>query len=198
MEEVKNKFLAGVSLLIAITVVLQTISVILLKVAGFGFNLVIIPIIIAGIFYGLKGGTVVGAVFGLTAFLHCVLGWDAGGAVFFAESWLLTLLLTFGRGTVIGFTAALLYKGIKKSTESSVNPSIVVSLITPILNTGIFVAVAYSIFYSVLETWAAGENADNVLKWLLGVISLNFIFEVASTLILCPSIVRALEKANNK
>lgn len=191
----KNKFIAGVSLLIAITVVMQSLSVLLIKIAGFGFNLVLIPIVIACIFYGVKGGTIVGAAFGLTAFIHCVLGWDGFGALFFASDWLLTLLTVFGRGVVVGFVIALIYKAFNRSLKNNIYLIIIVSLLASIINTGLFIILGYNLFYGLLEDFAKQENATNVLKYLIGLITPNFIFEISTTAIFCPAIVKALEKS---
>ncbi len=196
MEKTNNRFLVGVSLLIAITVVLQTLSVVLIKIAGFGFNLVLIPIIIACVLFGIKGGTIVGAAFGLTAFLHCVLGWDAGGALFFAENWYLTLLATFGRGAVVGLSASLVFGFTSRLfANNRTVPSIITSVLTPIINTGLFVLIAYFLFFGLIESWAISEEAENVFKYLIGIVSLNFAFEIVSTTILCSPIVMALKKS---
>lgn len=194
MGKTRSDFLAGVSLLIAAVIVLQTLSATFLKITGYSLALIFIPIIIAGIFYGIKGGTIVGAAFGLMIFLHSFLGWDPGGALFFQHNWYLTFLITFGRGIAVGFLSALIYQSLKKVTHKTIVTVIIVSVLAPLINTAIFAVLAYTLFYGLLESWSIADNASNVLLYLLGAIYINFALEVATTVILCNPVVNALKK----
>lgn len=91
---------------------------------------------------------------------------------------------------VIGicFLVYLLVKKPKMSMSVAVFAAAVVS---PIVNTGIFVLGCYLFFFDTLKTWAAGtEFGSNVTGYIFGgLIGMNFFFELAINLILCPAIV---------
>lgn len=195
MEKSKNNYITGVSLLIAAVVVLQTLSATFLKITGYSLALIFIPIIIAGIFYGIKGGTIVGTSFGIMIFLHSFLGMDPAGALFLQHNWYLTILLTVFRGIIVGFLTALIYKYFNRVLKNKLVAVIIVSLCAPLINTIIFSALAYILFYGLLESWAIEANDSNVLHFLMASIYVNFIIEVLTTVIICPPVFKALERS---
>ncbi len=186
----------SISILIAVTVVLQTLGAVFpIKVAGISISLVMIPITVAACFFGIKGGAIIGAAFGLTVFVHSIIGLDAAGATIFAISPFFTFCITAVRGMLAGVLTAVIFK-LVKNIKASWLKYMITGLCSTILNTGIFIAFYVLLFKELLVSAAeAGGYANNVFGFIIvAVVGINFIFEALTTLLLSPAVCKAVEK----
>jgi hypothetical protein len=71
---------------------------------------------------------------------------------------------------------------------------LIISIITPILNTGIFLILYAALFNDLLVQTAASKDT-NVWNYIIfTMVGTNFLVELVTTALLCPPIVKALEK----
>ncbi len=191
-SNVKN--FTAISILIAVTVVLQTLGALFpLKVAGISISLVMIPVTVASCFYGIFGGAIIGLAFGLTVFVHSIIGLDAAGATIFAMNPLFTFLITTVRGLLAG-----LLTGVVAKITSKIKNSIIVAICAPIFNTSIFILFYATLFNDLLvggaEQYGFGNNVFSFV--IVGLVGINFLFELLTTAILSPAVCKAIEKVN--
>lgn len=182
------------AILVAVTAVLQTLAAVFpIKVFGLSISLVMIPIVVASVFYGYVGGLAVGGAFGLTVFVHCVTGLDGLGLMLFQINPFYTLLATVARGLIVGaVTAAVvrLASGIANRTLRYA----VVAAVAPIVNTGVFLLLFSTLFNSTLLELASGYGQDAASFVVFTLVGVNFLFELLTTAVLAPPVCKALEK----
>ncbi|MBO5908405.1 MAG: ECF transporter S component [Clostridia bacterium] len=179
------KKLAFVGLLTALAVVLSYI-----KIPLFGTVTVtlVLPVVVVGAaLYGPVVGAWLTVIPNISAFSEAgiFMVYQPIGCIF-------TLLL---KGILAGLAAGFVYKLLsKKHPIGAVTCSAVV---TPIVNTGIFVAGCYIfIWEEILEAAASSGVGIGIL--LLGLAGINFVAELILNLILCPTILRIIHIGSKK
>lgn len=188
----------SISILIAVTVVLQTLGAVFpIKVAGISISLVMIPLTVAACFFGIKGGAIVGTAFGLTVFVHSIIGLDAAGATIFAINPFFTFCITVVRGLLAGVLTAVIYK-LVKAIKISWLKYMITGLFSTIFNTGIFIGFYVLLFNDLLVDAANSSGyTNNVFGFIIfAVVGINFLFEALTTLALSPAVCKALEKTH--
>ena len=175
--------MVGVSLLIAVIVVLQLVGTLLpIKIGPVSISLVLIPIVIGAAVYGPGAGAVLGAAFGVVASIFCANGMDSGGQIVFQASPLLCIVVVMLKGILCGFAAGCVYALLKKS--STYLAMLGAAIICPVVNTGIFLLGMNLFFMDVLQIWAGGSNVAGYL--LTGIILVNFVPELIINIVLSP------------
>ena len=168
------KTMVGISLLIALVVVLQFVSSIIPPIGGFSISLVLIPIVVGAAVYGPGAGALLGGVFGVIVNINCINGTDVGGAMVFQANPLLCILVVMGKGILAGLAAGWVYRLLKG--KSAYLAMLCCAVICPVVNTGVFVACMLAFFKDVLAAWAAGGE---IMAYVLtGLILANFVPEL--------------------
>lgn len=194
MKNEKVKRMVGLSLLIAIIVVLQLVGTAFpIKIGPVSISLVLVPIVIGAALYGPSGGAVLGAAFGVIANICCINGMDGGGAMVFQASPALCILLVMLKGTLAGAVSGLVYRLIApKSTYVAI---LCAAIASPVVNTGIFLAGMALCFMDVLQVWAGGSNVAGYV--LTGIVLINFLPELLLNILMSPAghrIVRVVDR----
>lgn len=190
----KGRRIAGLAVLAAMIVVLQTLAS-GFHVGPFPITLSLIPIIIGAVLYGPKAGAILGGVFGAVVVAAVVTGADAGGFIMFGIHPLITILVCLGKSIVAGWVAGLLFRAIapKKFNLGIFSAAIA----APVINTGIFAAALYFFFYPVLIEWAGGES--NAFTFIFtGLIGMNFLIELLIDIVLSPLILKIIQVLRKK
>ncbi len=176
--------LAGIGLLTAIVIVLQLISL-GMRFGMFSITFVLIPIVVGAALYGWKAGAWLGFVFGVVVVLT-----DAGA--FLAVDVIGTVITCLLKGALAGTAAGVVYNLIAK--KNKIAAVIVAAVITPIVNTGVFLLGCVVFFFDTVSQWAAGAGFENVGTYMImGLVGINFIIELGVNLILNPVIVRIID-----
>jgi len=183
----KVRRLTGLGILSAIIVVLQLV-VSSIRIGPFSFTLTLIPIVVGAAVFGPGAGAFLGFVFGVVVTLACILGWDAGGAILWNASPLLTAVVCLAKGAFAGLAAGAVYSALHRNNETV--GAVAAAIVSPIVNTGIFLLALYFLFYDILVEWAAG--ADIMTYMLTGLVGVNFLIEMGVNVVLSPVIVRIL------
>lgn len=190
--------LTAAGIFAAIVVVLQcTLGLIVIPGTTVNLNFVLIPIVIAGIIYGPFVGSVAGLAFGVTVFIQCLTGTQAFGALLLGINWFYCFVLCVIRGLLIGLVPAYIWKwcsGIKNNYVRALVPSIV----APVLNTGLFL-LGYAVFYNEHMHSLMDETGAGMFYLLFILLAgFNFIFELATSVVLIPPTAAALLKSLEK
>ncbi len=185
MKNANTKKIVGLALFTAIVVVLQFMGA-FIKFGMFSISLVLIPIVVGAAVYGRSAGVWLGFVFGLVVLL------SGDAAAFLAVNPLGCILTVLAKGAAAGLLAGLAYHVI--SPKNKYIGVAAAAVICPIVNSGVFFIGCKLFFMDTIAEWAtsAGFTGDATLYIVVGLIGLNFVFELLVNLILSPIILRII------
>jgi len=189
MKKANIKRMTGIALLIALVVVMQSISAVIPPVSGFSISLVLIPIVLGSALYGPAAGALLGAVFGIIVFINCITGADVGGQMVFQADPVLCCLVVIGKGTLAGLASGLVYKLVSKKNQYVA--MLLAAIVCPVVNTGVFVVCMLLLFREVLTAWATG--ADLVTYIFSGLLLMNFVPELIINVVFSPASARIVQ-----
>ena len=180
----KTKALVGTGILTAIVIVLQSLSI-GIRFGTFCITLVLIPIVVGAALYGWKTGAWLGFVFGVV-----VLFTDA--QAFLAISIPGTIITCVLKGVLAGLCAGVVYQLIEKSNRWLA--AIVAAVVSPVVNTGIFLLGCMIFFMDTINQWAAGAGFASAGTYMIvGLVGLNFLIEMGVNIVLSSVIIRILD-----
>lgn len=183
MQKINAKQTTGVALLVALIIVLQTLSLALPKIGpGISISLVLIPVVLGGAVYGPKVGALLGGAFAAIVYIFCITGFDPGGAMVFQANPLLCLLVVATKGILCGWLSSLVFLVLKgKNTALAMMVS---SIVCVVVNTGTFLLGIWLFFADVLAVWSAGGNI--FLYMLSGIVLINMVPELVLNVVFSP------------
>ena len=172
----KIQKITGISILIALTIVLTFISN-YIPAGMVNINLTLIVIVVGACVYGPLAGALLGVVNGLITLMA-----PATLAYFFPLHPLLTILLCILKTGLAGLFSGLVFK-LFKSTKQELLGRIISSIIVPVVNTGLFIVGVLLFFLDVYG------DATTLITLVL---SVNFLIEFVSIVVLSPAIYRII------
>ena len=181
MKSTKTQKIIGLGLFTAIVIVLQLLGS-FIKFGVVSISLVLIPIVVGAALYGIGAGAWLGAVFAVVVLLQ------PDTALFLNMSVIGTILTVMLKGILAGVAAGGVYKLLSKKNKYL--GVISAAIICPLVNTGIFLIGCRLFFYDWILKNAAGTNA--FVFMITAFVGTNFLFEMATNLILSPSIVKII------
>lgn len=177
--------LAMISILTVITVILQLLASFAKPGGVFSISLVLMPIVLGSALYGAEIGAWLGLVFGFTVLL------SGDAAPFLAVSPLGTILVVLLKGSLAGYVSGAVFRLLKdKNLYLAI---IAAAFVCPVINTGVFVIGCYIFFWDTIKVWASGLHLNASIYLFTVMIGINFIFEVITNMVLCPTILRLLK-----
>ena len=181
MKNTKTQKIVGIGLFTAIIVVLQLLAA-TIKFGPFSITLVLAPIVIGAALYGIGAGAWLGLAFGVSVLI------SGDAAAFMTISPIGTVLTVLMKGMLAGLAAALVYKAIEGKNKTVA--VVMAGIVSPIVNTGIFLAGCY-IFFQEWLTAAFGTTGFATV--VAGLVSVNFAVELGINMILTSVIVRIID-----
>lgn len=190
LDRNKTVKLATTGILTAIVVVFQFIGA-SIKFGTFSVSLVLIPIVIGAALGGKYVSTWLGFIFGVVVLL------SGDAAAFLPISPIGTIITVIVKGTLAGFIGGIAFELLKKiNTYFAV---IISAILVPLTNTGIFLIGCRIFFFDTIKEWAVGFGFENAFTYMIvGLVGLNFLFELAINIILSPSVVGAVKVLGKK
>ncbi|MBE6925288.1 MAG: ECF transporter S component [Ruminococcaceae bacterium] len=194
MKNKKIERMVGISLLIAVMLVLQFLaSVFPIKIGPVSLSLVLIPIVLGAATYGVAAGGILGGAFGVMTYIFCVNGMDGGGHMVFQASPIMCFFVVMAKGILCGMASGAVYKVLHK--KNGYVAMLCAAIICPVVNTSVFLTGMFLFFMDVLKFWAGGSD---VLGYVLsGLILINFLPELGINIAFSPAgqrILRAIKK----
>ena len=172
------------AILTALVVILQMLGT-FIRFGAFQVSLVLIPIVLGASKCGVRVGAWLGFVFGLVVLLN------GDAALFLAVNVAGTIITVLLKGILCGLAAGIVYKSLEK--YNGLLAVIAAAFVCPLVNTGVFLLGCLVFFMDTITEWGAGLGFENVWKYmLLGLVGGNFLFEMATNIILSPALVRVL------
>ena len=175
----------------SVLIVLELISVGLIRVGIVPITLSLAPIVIGAAIYGWKGGAFLGFVFSFVVYISGLFGGDGGYILSLISfngviSAIATPILIITKGTLAGLFAGLIYKLIAK--RNSLLAVICAGIVAPLTNTGIYVLGMITIFRGTL----LDGSGISPLVIIITTIWINFVIELIINLILSVVIDRII------
>ena len=192
----KNKTyrLTALGILTAIIIVLQIFTT-FVHFGPFSITLALIPIVVGAAMFGVGAGAYLGAVFSVVVVIMCITGGDPGGFLVWSANPFMCVVMCMLKGTLAGFEAGVHYRALESTNK--IVATVVAALVSPIVNTGIFVLGMMIFFRDTLVAWA-GDTP--VLYYIIfGLTGINFLIEVGVNVVLSPVVVKivdAVKKTN--
>ena len=177
-------------LLLALEIVFQTIGN-YLQIGPANINISLIPVVLAGVLCGPISGAVLGFFNGvIVLFSPSTLG------LFMPLHPVGTVVVCLLKCTLAGLCAGLIFKLFKN--RHNLVGLLLASFIVPTVNTGLFALGSILFFRSFLES-GVSDKFPNIGAFLIfGVIGWNFLIEIATTMIISPTIGMIVLKRENK
>ncbi len=180
--------IAFFGVLLALVIVLQLFAS-AIPMFGVTLNFALIPIVLAGIFFGMWGGGFMGLIAGLITFLTTAVAGREPSTVFLFEASPALLTLTcIGKTTVAGFVAGLLYGLIAR--KNTLVAAFVASITVAVLNTGLYLVGIVCMKDAAAEFLGTAATANAVFVAVFMLVWLNFVLEIAVNVVLAPAIHR--------
>ena len=179
--------LTGMAILTAIVIVLQLLGS-FIRFGPFSISLVLVPIVIGAALYGAWAGGWLGFVFGAVVLL------SGDAAAFLAVNPAGTIITCLVKGFLAGLCAGLVYNLINGKNETLAATA--AAVVCPVVNTGVFLIGCKLFFMETISGWAAAMGFENVGTYMIvGLVGLNFLFEMLVNVILSPVIIRLIHAA---
>lgn len=107
-----------------------------------------------------------------------------------------TFCIIFGSVLAAIGIALLIYVLIKKPDLDITAAVFAAAAVCPIVNTGVFLLGCRLFFFDTIKEWAGGTNVGTFM--IVGLVGLNFVFELAINLILVPAIVMLIRYGESR
>lgn len=172
----------------AIVAVLQYISM-FIKFGPFNITLALTPVVVGAVLYGPKAGGILGFIMGLVVLL-------TNSEAFFVVNPIATIFVCLFKSMFAGIIAGDIILLFKKNQKSEIVAIILASIITPIINTGLFIIFCLLFFFPTLTEWANGENT--LVFLFVTMIGLQFVVEFVINAVLSPVVIRLVNIVKNR
>lgn len=185
MNSEKIHKLVGAGLLTAVVIVVYLLTM-GLYIGPFNITFALIPIVVGAALYGWTAGAWLGLVFGI---MVLVTGGANAFLVINAPGTIATVLL---KGVLAGAASGLAYKVFEKKNRWVA--TIFAAVVTPIVNTGIFLLGCLAFFMPLINEWASAFGYETAGAYMIfGLTGINFLVEFGTNLLLSSVIVRVLD-----
>lgn len=187
MKKFNVEKFVGIAMLAAIVVVLQFVGNFIKFGSSVSVSLVLLPIVVGAVLYGPSAGAILGAVFGAVI----IAGYLSGTVDFLwvANPWL-TSFVCILKGAAAGFVSGYVFKLFTRlinGKAGSVVGTYVAAIVCPVVNTSVFLLFLVTIFKEPFLKECANQGI--VYYVYIGLVCLNFLFELGVNVILAPAIV---------
>ena len=185
-----TKSIVITGLLLALEIIFQIIGN-YLQIGPANLNVALVPIVLAGVLCGPISGAVLGFFNGIMALLS-----PSTIAIFMPIDPVGTVMACLLKCTLAGALGGFVFKFFKNKHQ--LMGLILISLLVPTVNTGIFCIMCLIFFRPFLES-GVGNTFPNIGAFLVfGVVGWNFILELLTTAVLSPLIGMILLKREQK
>ena len=188
-KRITTQQIVGTGLLLALEIIFQIIGN-YLQFGPVNINLSLVAIVLAAVLYGPLSGAILGFFNGII-----VLFSPSTIALFMPISPIGTVLACLLKCTLAGLIAGFVFKLFKN--KNNIVGLILVSILVPVINTGIFSLLCLLFFRPFLES-GVSEAYPNIGAFLIfGVIGINFLIEIVSTTVVSTPVGAILLKREN-
>ena len=182
------------AMLVAILIVLAYVNIPMPMGLSITFNM--IPVAIAAIAMGLRGGMIVGGAFGLISFLQCfgIFGSSALGAALVSYNPFLMFVQRFVSRVLVGALAAVVWSSLKKTKLPLYVRGAVTGFSAAFFNTLFFMSLLV-LFFGSTEKLAGPIAEKGVFLYIITSVGINAVVEMIVAALVTGAAGVALKKA---
>lgn len=183
-KAINVKKMTLLALLTAILLVMSFTPLGYLNIGPLAISFNMIPVAVAAIALGPKGGAFVGGVFGITSFLQClgIGGTSAMGVVLFEINPFFAFVQRFIPRLLTGYLVGLIFQLVRKRSSTSA-ASFVTGFFAAFLNTALFM-LALVLLFGNTEYVQKLMGGQNIIVFICTFVGINAVCEmIASTLV---------------
>ncbi len=185
------KQVAGISVLLALVIVLQAVGG-SITIGAVSLNFTLIPIVLGGVLFGATVGGFLGFACGVVVLIQVIMGLNPFYLAIWAGDPVVTTLTCILKTTVAGIVCGWAYGLISK--KSPIVALFVASAIVPVVNTALFIVGC--LFMTSVYSMSSGQNV--LVFILVGLVTFNFFFEFAVNVIFAPALQRVIKIVNKE
>lgn len=185
------------AILIALIILMTFTGIGYIPIGPLKLTLNVLPVAVGAVVLGPAYGTILGLVFGLSAFFTCF-GMDALGTVFMSINPFYLFIMCVLPRVLCGLIPAFVFRAIAKLDKSKIFASAVSCTLTAVLNTLGFLGLMWLLFApelasnpQVLEV-LGGTGIDSIFTLFVAFAGINAVFEAGTSLVLGTAISKAL------
>lgn len=191
-----TKTLVTLGLLTAIMLLMSFTPLGYLNIGPLAITLNVIPLAVAAVSLGPKGGAIIGGVFGLTSFLQCIGigGTSAMGVICFEISPLFAFIQRVVPRVLDGLLVGYIFDFCQKRINKSISCAIA-GFSAAFLNTLFFMSLLVLLFGNTeyIQNLIAGRN---IIVFICSFVGINAVFEILASTIITSAIGQAMFKLN--
>lgn len=191
----RSRSIVLLGLLSAILVVMGMTPLGYLKIGALSITLNMIPVAIGAAALGPVGGTVLGAVFGITSIIEAAKGTSGIGAITMTISPFLTVVHRLVPRVITGFLLGVTYRCLRKHMNVKVAGGIL-GFLAAFLNTVLFLGMMVLLFK---DTQFLNGKIDlaggSVLMYLVSIAGVNALVEMIVSPVVVGVLLNSLERA---
>ncbi len=194
-KQMDVRALAILGLMTALLIIFSFTPVGTIPIGPLSITLNIIPIAVAAVALGPKGGLAMGCVFGLLSFLQCLgVGIPSGmGAILFSISPFLAFIQRFIPRALDGFLVGVIFSACEKRI-GRVPACFVAGFCSAFLNT-LFFMTALIVLFGNTEYVQGLMNGRNALAFVCAFVGVNAVVEMVSSTLITGLVGSALYRA---
>jgi len=179
-----------IAILFAVVIVLYFLNIPIIP-GALSITFTLIPVAVGAILYGPWCGLALGTMFGLISFTQSMTGDPLGSALLNLDpiNALFLFIMCVPTRALMGLGVGLIYKVFRVQENRGPRfhvAHIVANLMAPILNTLLFTSMLVLFFYNTepIQSIAVHLGANNVFLFIVLLVGLNFLIELAVSLII--------------
>lgn len=178
-SRISTTYLAELSLLVAIVILMAFTPLGYFKTLGLDITLLVIPVAIGAITLGPKAGAILGATFGITSFVRAAYGMSAFLKILFDINPFGAFVTCVVARTLVGWLTGLIFARLK-NTRLNNKAVFVSSLCCPLLNTTLFMSSLVLFFYNTdkIQSLVAKFGSANPVAFIIAFVGTNGLLEV--------------------
>lgn len=190
-----TRYMVELALLVAIVFVMAFTPLGYLQTPGLSITFLTVPVAVAAMILGPKGGAICGLAFGITSFMQCF-GASAFGAVLLGINPVGTAITCMVPRVLEGFLSGLLFQAVRKKWK---NPAYLFGgLACPVLNTVLYMSSLVLFFYQTdyIQGFAETLGVANPLTFVVAFVGVQGVIEAVVCTVVGAAVARALAAAS--
>lgn len=190
-------YLTEVALLVAIILVMKLTGLSSIPVGPLNMTLTMVPIAVGAMLSGPLAGGILGMVYGFTSLYDAVSGGSLMTATFFQISPFHTIVLCVVMRTLVGVAAGWIFRALHKVDPTKTVCYFATGLLTPLLNTALFMGYIVLIFYHTeyIQNLVTKLGATNPIMFIILLVGIQGLIEAATGAVIGGIVGKAVSKA---
>lgn len=190
----RTRYMVELALMVAIIFIMAFTPLGYLRTPGLSITFLTVPVAVAAMILGPKGGAICGLAFGITSLMQCF-GTSAFGAVLLSINPFGTVFTCIVPRVLEGLLCGLIFQAVR--TKKKNLAYFIGGLSCPVLNTILYMSSLVLFFYNTdyIQGFAETLGVTNPLTFVVAFVGLQGVIEAVVCTIVAAAIARALAAA---